>query len=75
MTAVSLVYDAVFVSGKCPAVTGVRRRARTLPAPAGKDYCLLDERGRRLGTIPAALVRPAVGRSAPTLLLHREWGA
>jgi hypothetical protein len=49
MTAVSLVYDAVFVSGKCPAVTGVRRRARTL--------------------------RPAVGRSAPTLLLHREWGA
>lgn len=75
MTAASLVFDAVFVSGKCPAVTGVRRRARTLPAPAGKDYCLLDERGRRLGSIPAALVRPAVGRNAPTLLLNRDWGA
>ena len=73
MTAVSLVFDAVFVSGKCPAVPGVRRRARTPSATAGKDYCLLDERGRRLGTIPAALVGPVVGRNAPTLLLNRTW--
>ena len=74
MTAGTLVLSAVFQSGKCPAVTGVRRRARTQSAPAGKDYFLLDERGRRLGTIPAALVRPAVGRNAPTLLLNRDWG-
>ncbi len=74
MTAVNLAFDAVFVSGKCPAATGVRRRARTQPAPAGKDYCLLDERGRRLGTIPTALVRPTLGRNAPTLLLKRDWG-
>jgi hypothetical protein len=75
MTAISPAMSAVFESGKCPAVTGVRRRARTQSAPAGKDYCLRDERGMRLGTIPAALVRPAVGRDAPTLLLNRDWGS
>ena len=75
MTAVSLAIDTVFVTGRCPAVPGVRRRARTQPVPAGKDYVLLDERGRKLGTIPAALVRPVVGRNAPTLLLNRDRGA
>jgi hypothetical protein len=72
MTVASLTFEA-FVSGQCPAVRG-RGRARVRPVPEGKDYCLVDQRGKRLGTVRAARVRPELGRNAPTLLLDREGG-
>ncbi len=75
MTETSLALKNAFQSGSCAAVPRLNRRARTQAARAPKDYCLLDEQGKRLGTITAARVKPVLGKRAPTLLLNREWGS
>jgi hypothetical protein len=36
-----------------------------------REYCLHDERGRPVGVIRCVPARPRVGRSAPSVYLHR----
>ena len=74
MTATDLALENAFQSGSCAAVPRVNRRVRAQAARALKDYCLLDEQGKRPGTITAARVKRVLGKNAPTLLLNREWG-
>jgi hypothetical protein len=61
-------------AGSCVAVPRINRPAPAQAARALKDYCLVDEQRKRLGTITAARVKPVLGKNAPTLLLNREWG-
>ncbi len=72
MTATGLALENAFQSGSCAAVPRINRRARAQVARALKDYCLLDEQAKRLGTITAARVKPVVGKDAPTIYLRRE---
>ncbi len=72
MTETGLALENAFQSGSCPAVPRMNRRARTQAARALKDYFLLDEQGKRLGTITTARVKPALGKDAPTIYLRRE---
>ncbi|MCH7717027.1 MAG: hypothetical protein IH876_12915 [Gemmatimonadetes bacterium] len=72
MTATGLALENAFQSGSCAAVPRINRRARAQAARALKDYCLLDEQGKRLGTITAARVKPVLGKDAPTIYLMRE---
>ncbi len=72
MTATGLALENAFQSESCAAVPRINRRARAQVARALKDYCLLDEQAKRLGTITAARVKPVVGKDAPTIYLRRE---
>ena len=75
MIAVAFANGNAFQSGGCAAITKRTRRrpSRTAgvyaPRNVAKDYCLFDGLGERLGTIPAARVKPLLGNNAPTLLL------
>lgn len=78
----SIVMNDGFHSGACLAMPrhiaraayAVRRAVGTRTgAPSVKDYCLMDVEGHHLGTVPAALRRPSLGSSAPTVYLHREF--
>ena len=82
MTAFSIVLNDAFRSGACLAVPRhiaraaelVRRAVGTsVAAPLVKDYCLVDVEGQHLGTVPAAVRRPSLGMSAPTVYLHRTF--
>ena len=46
----------------------------TAPSEAREPvrYCLHDQTGRPIGTIPAPAALPTVGTSAPTIYLRRE---
>ena len=70
--ATGLALENAFQSGSCAAVPRIKRRARAQAARALKDYCLLDEQAKRLGTITAARVKPVLGKDAPTIYLRRE---
>ncbi len=72
MTATGLALENAFQSGSCAAVPRINRRARAQAARALKDYCLLDEQAKWLGTITAARVKPVLGKDAPTIYLRRE---
>jgi hypothetical protein len=49
-------------------LTRAAARRDTEPRAA---YCLLDQRGRHIGLIPAPASRPVLGPHAPTLYLRR----
>ncbi len=70
--ATGLALENAFQSGSCGAVPRINRRARAQAARALKDYCLLDEQAKRLGTITAARVKPVLGKDARTIYLRRE---
>ena len=72
MTATGPALENAFHSGSCAAVPRVNQRARARAVRASKDYCLLNEQGKRLGTIAAARVKPVLGKDAPTIYLMRE---
>jgi hypothetical protein len=69
----------VIHTGPCLAVPAALvaavRRLSQAAAPRGNEpraaYCLLDQRGRHLGLIPAPAGRPVLGQHAPTLYLRR----
>jgi hypothetical protein len=55
-------------------VAAVRRLSQVAAARPGEPrvaYCLLDQRGRHIGLIPAPAGRPVLGAAAPTLYLKR----
>ncbi len=58
-----------------PALVAAARRLSLAAAPRGNEpraaYCLLDQRGRHIGLIPAPAGRPVLGPAAPTLYLKR----
>lgn len=80
MAGIELALDDVVRSGNCAAIARATRRERARSAlaqpgqlaGAGKDYCLFDEQGKRLGTISSACMRPVLGKNAPTFYLRRE---
>ncbi len=58
-------------TGSCAAAPRApSETART--GPQGAEYCLHDSAGRAVGTIPAPVVRPYAGSSAPTFYLRRS---
>jgi len=81
MNGLGFALDGVLDSGACQAVPrGMARAAElirraALAAAAGsapKNYCLMDDLGNTLGTIPAAASRPVLGVNAPTIYMHRD---
>ncbi len=81
VTAFSYALDDAFNSGTCLAVPRqiaraaeiVRRAVRVATEGAVKDYCLVDLDGSPLGTVPAAMAKPHLGTSAPTVFLRRVY--
>ena len=58
-----------------PALVAAARRlsqaAASRPGGPRAAYCLLDQRGRHIGLIPAPAGRPVLGPHAPTVYLRR----
>jgi len=80
MTAMSAAMGVSPVhTGPClavpPGVVAAARRLGLAAAPRGSEpraaYCLLDQRGRHIGVIPAPAGRPVLGPAAPALYLKR----
>ncbi|NIM49871.1 MAG: hypothetical protein GTN62_02875 [Gemmatimonadales bacterium] len=71
MTVIGIPLEQALHSPGCPA-TWRGRRAHS--AQQGRDYCLVDDQGRRLGIVAGANREPVFGKNAPTILLNREWG-
>jgi hypothetical protein len=58
-----------------PALVAAARRLSQAAAPRGGEpraaYCLLDQRGRHIGLIPAPAGRPVLGPHAPAVYVRR----
>jgi hypothetical protein len=80
MTALSATMGSPVHTGPClaasPALVAAARRLQRAAAPRGGGaraaYCLLDQRGRHIGLIPAPAGRPVLGPGAPALYLRRS---
>ena len=80
MTIIGLLLDRALQSRRTAAVTRTRTARRQRDAShqsneetdLGMDYTLIDERGERVGKIPAAEKEPVLGKHAPTFYLERD---
>jgi hypothetical protein len=79
MYAMNLGMNGSIHTGPCLAAASPmgRQRERRVAAPAEprvrpKAYCLVDERGRHVGTIEAPIGRPELGPTSPTVYLRRR---
>jgi hypothetical protein len=78
MYAMNLAMNGSIHTGPCLAAAspmgraGGRRAAPRAERPRPKAYCLVDERGRHVGTIEAPIGRPELGPTSPTVYLRRR---